>query len=259
MIQVLKESSQVHTSIQQLSRMALPLHVTAQKNWDHKLLVDLLEGVSKETKILDLGSGDGFTLTLLHHLGYKQIFGIDYAKPRRSRRETLRRIFRPFKFDPANLITIGDICRTHFPEESFEWMTCISVIEHGVDLAVFFEEVARLLAPGGRLLITFDYWHDFDSSQTQEIQIFDLPWKIFNENSVRKMINLASEYCLEIADSSLCMTKAAREAKGSVSSGELKTVRDNHQMTAIPSCQQATVSYSGFEYTFMAIVFEKHS
>ena len=34
----------------------------------------------------------------------------------------------------------------------------MSVVEHGVDTAAFFAEVARILRPGGLLMLSTDYW-----------------------------------------------------------------------------------------------------
>jgi SAM-dependent methyltransferase len=47
---------------------------------------------------------------------------------------------------------------TGFPGGSFAVATSMSVIEHGVDLPRFFAEAARLLRPGGTLIVSTDYW-----------------------------------------------------------------------------------------------------
>jgi hypothetical protein len=37
-------------------------------------------------------------------------------------------------------------------------ITCLSVIEHGVDVSRFLWEAQRILRPGGFLIISTDYW-----------------------------------------------------------------------------------------------------
>jgi SAM-dependent methyltransferase len=47
---------------------------------------------------------------------------------------------------------------TGFRSSFFAAATCMSVVEHGVDLTRFFSECARILRPEGLLVISTDYW-----------------------------------------------------------------------------------------------------
>ena len=49
---------------------------------------------------------------------------------------------------------------TPFPSDYFSAATCMSVIEHGVDLPRFFLEAHRILRPGGLLIVSTDYWQE---------------------------------------------------------------------------------------------------
>src|SRR5207253_2093385 len=58
------------------------------------------------------------------------------------------------------LFRYGDITGTDYPAGRFDAVTCMSVIEHGVPLGPFLAESARILKPGGLLVISTDYDQD---------------------------------------------------------------------------------------------------
>ena len=49
---------------------------------------------------------------------------------------------------------------TGFPAGAFAAVTSMSVIEHEVDTAAFFQEAARMLRPGGILFLSTDFWSE---------------------------------------------------------------------------------------------------
>ncbi len=75
---------------------------------------------------------------------------------------------------PKNIPNIecfcGDLRKLAFPDETFERIVCCSVLEHSVDYLKILEELWRVLAKGGRLLVTLDvagyrrYNHTIDES-----------------------------------------------------------------------------------------------
>ena len=214
----------------ELAERKLVSHKTPQKNWDHHLLIDLLEATPKESRIMDLGSGGGLTLELLHQLGFKNIRGMEFVVPPIRLKNRLIRLFKPDTFQPCYHITKGDIVRTGLPDGDCDVITCISVLEHGVDPEKFLRESARLLTRGGRLLLTFDYWEDFRPEDHSEKQIFGLPWNIFNREKVTQMIAWADKFGL---------TPLAN--------------------SEIPPCRERVVSYAGRDYTFMALGLQKQA
>lgn len=46
----------------------------------------------------------------------------------------------------------GDITHTEYDTATFDAITCLSVVEHGVDLNTYFREMSRILKPGGILI-----------------------------------------------------------------------------------------------------------
>jgi SAM-dependent methyltransferase len=106
----------------------------------------LRTGVSAGDRVLDLGCGEGTFITELEAAGAAQVTGADVAEVAldraRSRHSGIE--FRRVPFD-------GPL---PFADGSFDLVWASEVIEHVADTARFLSEVRRVLAPGGRLLIT---------------------------------------------------------------------------------------------------------
>src|SRR5580765_5959586 len=47
---------------------------------------------------------------------------------------------------------------TNYKSNAFDFVTSLSVIEHGVDIHKYFMEMSRILNKGGLLLTSTDYW-----------------------------------------------------------------------------------------------------
>ena len=101
-------------------------------------------GVSRGARALDVGTSTGGNLRLLRELGFRDVTGIDAS-------ENALRFCRDKGLGPVEL---GDVCRLPFPDGSFQLVLATDVIEHVDDDALALREIARVLAPGGKALIT---------------------------------------------------------------------------------------------------------
>lgn len=98
----------------------------------------------RDTRLLDLCCGHGEALDVFHHLGFRQLHGIDLT------------ISEELAADSRFAIRQGDVTHTGFADGSFDWLTCIHSLHHLADAATvakFMDESWRLLQPGGRLSI----------------------------------------------------------------------------------------------------------
>ena len=73
---------------------------------------------------------------------------------------------------------------TRFDPETFDVVTCLSVVEHGVDLDGYFREAARILKPGGALVTSTDYYPD--PIDTAGKHAYGVPVKIFNRAEIER-------------------------------------------------------------------------
>lgn len=227
MIRVLQDWKEVGECWLSLCRAGLPLHETPQKNWDHALLRQLLEGIPRTARVLDLGCGGGFTLGFLHGLGFGDITGIDLNIEGRLRLKTWARMVRGRTLRPPWRVVRRDITRTELPAGSADVAVNVSVIEHGVPRQPFLAECARVLRPGGLLFVTTDYWESFPANPDRG-RAFGFTWDPFTRDSLGELI-----------------AQAAAVGLDPVVPGP------------IPACGEPTVHWLNADYTFAAVAWRR--
>lgn len=182
---VLKTSQEYKNAFIKVKSLGLPPHPCTQKNWDSLAALDcILKRTNKDAKILD-GGTELYSMILpwLSLYGYKNLRGINliFKKP----------IIRdPIKYE------YGDITATKFGDESFDAVTSLSVIEHGIELNDYFKEMSRILKPGGILITSTDYFAE--PINTKNKKAFGVPIRIFSENEIKKGLSNARNYGLEL-------------------------------------------------------------
>jgi hypothetical protein len=72
----------------------------------------------------------------------------------------------------------------------------MSVIEHGVPLTAFAAETARILRPGGVLIVSTDY--DQDPLTTTGLQAYGVPVYIFGPQEIRAFVEEADRHGLRL-------------------------------------------------------------
>lgn len=151
------------------------------KSWDVLHAIELIEEhvPDRDAPILDMGCFNSEVVYGLQRLGYRQVHGCDLNPSCRW-----MPYWNKIKYRHA------DLTKTPYADHTFGAITCLSVVEHGVPLDPFADEVTRLLKPGGLFLFTTD----FDATgQTPEVdpetRLFGQPWTIFNPESLTALID----------------------------------------------------------------------
>lgn len=102
----------------------------------------------KKKKVLDAGSGPGLYALHLAEKGHF-VTGIDIDKEKvKLSTEIAKRMGSTAEF------VAGDLCALPFPDNSFEVIVCSDVIEHIPDDRKALREMARVLRPEGKLVLT---------------------------------------------------------------------------------------------------------
>ena len=84
------------------------------------------------------------------------------------------------------------------PDNSFDAVTALSVIEHGYDQAELIKTINRLLRPGGVFCLTTDY-HAEKVEVPADFRIFNLPYQVFSRAELESLIEAARSAGLEPA------------------------------------------------------------
>jgi SAM-dependent methyltransferase len=146
---VLKTTKERDKATKQVRRLGLPLVQIAPKNWDTLAALDcILNSTSRNAKILDAGAETySRILPWLFLYGYHNLEGINIVLKDRTKRGPM--VYR-----------YGDVTATDYPDETFDAIACLSVVEHGVDLDAYCKETSRILKPNGVLVTSTDYWQE---------------------------------------------------------------------------------------------------
>ena len=181
----LRDNAAVRLAQGLLHKAGLPTHPDQPKNWDTFLaLYHALADVEPSEAILDAGAERySAFLPALSRSGYTNLTAVNLSFGAE---------------EEVNGITFrhGDITRSGLASGSYAFISCLSVIEHGVDVEAFLKECERLLCPGGRVFLSFDYWEQPIDTRGQEA--YGAPIQVFTRNDIDKILRWAEEVGLLI-------------------------------------------------------------
>ena len=142
--------------IQQLSKLYEKSLMTYDQEVNNLVLTyidsvkPILNKLPKDTKILEIGCGNGFVLKAIYDLGYKNVYGIEPS------------IDAVNKSDPKIIknIKINVLEPNLFPKNSFDFIFFFQTFDHIPTPNQFLKECYQLLKPNGYIL---SFNHNIDS------------------------------------------------------------------------------------------------
>ena len=175
------------------------------KSWDVlRVLRAVTETTTPASPVLDLGSLACPVLPCLHHLGYRDLHGVDLDPG-----------VRKMAFAAEIDYRVADMTAAPWPDGAFDAITAVSVVEHGFDQGALLDEIARLLRPGGTLIFSTDYWPQKIS--TEGIRLFGLDWRIFSAEEIEAFIDAAGERKLyPVGDPAGALRKSIADGKAPI-------------------------------------------
>ncbi len=179
---VLQDAAEWRRAVAEARSLRLPLHRDRPKNWDAlgavATVLDLADDGSRTASVLDAGSARYSPV-----LPWLRLYGLGSGP---SRLIGINLEFgKPVRRDGV-LFRAGDATATGLADASLDAVTCMSVIEHGVPLRPFLAECARILRPGGVLVVSTDY--DEDPPDTTGVTAYGTPVHIFSPAEIRSFV-----------------------------------------------------------------------
>lgn len=102
------------------------------------------EGLKPGARILDVGTSTGTNLRMLRDIGFSEVEGLDFSI------EAIRYCAEK----GLGTVRQGDICAMPFEDSVFDLVLATDIIEHVEDDDRAVSEIARVLKPGGTVLVT---------------------------------------------------------------------------------------------------------
>ena len=196
---VLKNLSEVNYAINNLHSLGLFAHPDKVKSWDTYKMVKIISEGARSSFILDVGCNGSPILSILKRLGFKNLYGCDLflKKIPSTLTEIVYPLYRPIieiYEDKAFNISIQNLEKTNFQDKMFDYITSLSVIEHGVNIQNYFKEMNRIMKKGGILLTSTDYWPDkiLNIIKTKHNHRND-PDNVFSKEEIEKDVLKAAE------------------------------------------------------------------
>lgn len=187
MNQVLLTPDQWIVAKKRIEALGFPPHQDNPKNWDHYLALEsILTNIDQGELIIDVGGYQGVFTAWLKACGYQRPMVLGKQTPEGAK-------------DAGIEFMKGDITKTTLPTGEVGCIACMSVIEHGVLLDEFFQECYRILRPGGRLIISTDYWPKKIDTKGLRDDWYDCEVKIFSSEEILNLINIARNHGFRIS------------------------------------------------------------
>lgn len=230
---ILNDLNEIEAAFAGSKKLGVSIAEGNPKAWDMWRAFNFIRGhQNKDAFILDVGTFSSRMLEFLYRAGYRNLYGCDICGIewrwvvllylRNTRLLDLLKWL--FGKGPIRLKQ-EDLQKTKYPSGQFDFITSISVIEHGVDIRLYSKEMSRLLKPGGYLITSCDYWPNrIDTSGSLP---YGLIWDIQAQKDIEDLIRLAGEFNLFLVE------------------------------PMDFSCAGPTIKWNGKEYTFAFFILKK--
>jgi ubiquinone/menaquinone biosynthesis C-methylase UbiE len=123
--------------------LKLNVNELARNQWLEKILLNLDKG----KKILDAGAGERKYAPFCAHLKY---VSQDFCQYDGQGADGLH----PGSWNTSKIDIVSDIISIPVEDDSFDYVLCTEVLEHIPDPGRAIQELARVLSPGGQLILT---------------------------------------------------------------------------------------------------------
>jgi hypothetical protein len=167
-----------------------PVPVAVNKSWDVKTMLQAIEThcPNRESAIFEMGCVNSEIPLALWWRGYRNIRASDLD----PHGQAIRWYGNEINFYQENFYS------PQVPDESFDVMTALSVIEHGYNQTNLLKTFRRFLKPGGMVCLTTDF-HEPKLEVPSDFRVFGQTYRIFDRAEIESLIQEAASLGLRLA------------------------------------------------------------
>ena len=211
----MKNTFEVIEAERGLQELQLFKHHWPIKSWDTYKMIKMISGANRESFILDVGCYESPILPMLKRLGFINLYGCDLVlkssdcNPNFTNNNNNNNS--SFKYhedyepiakmytDKSYKLSIRDIEDTKYSDQMFDYVTSLSVIEHGVNIERYFREMSRIIKSNGYLLTSTDYWPD-KLVNNKNVLSKETPDNIFSREEIENLVEIADKNGLKLIE-----------------------------------------------------------
>ncbi len=214
---VLKNIFEVREAERGLQELQLFRHHSQIKSWDTYKMIKMISGAKRESFVLDVGCYESPILPMLKRLGFINLYGCDLVLKSSSdcnqnfTNNNNNNNSSSFKYhedyepiakmynDKSYKLSIKNLEDTEYRDQMFDYVTSLSVIEHGVNIEKYFREMSRIIKSNGYLLTSTDYWPD-KLVNNKNILSKGTPDNIFSKDEIENLVEIAEKNGLKLIE-----------------------------------------------------------
>jgi 2-polyprenyl-3-methyl-5-hydroxy-6-metoxy-1,4-benzoquinol methylase len=192
-----------------LQELQLFKHHWPIKSWDTYKMIKIISGAKRESFVLDVGCYESPILPMLKRLGFFNLYGCDLVLKSDSNskltdmssfvyHEDYEPIAEMYN-DKSYQLSIRNLEDTNYSDQMFDYVTSLSVIEHGINIEKYFREMSRIIKNNGYLLTSTDYWPD-KLVNNKNVLSKGTPDNIFSRDEIENLVAIAEKSGLKLIE-----------------------------------------------------------
>lgn len=194
-----------------LRKLQLFRHHSQIKSWDTYKMIKMISGANRESFVLDVGCYESPILPMLKRLGFINLYGCDLRLKSSDCNPNFTNNNSSFKYhedyepiakmysDRSYQLSIRNLEDTKYRDEMFDYVTSLSVIEHGVNIEKYFREMSRIIKSNSYLLTSTDYWPD-KLVNNKNVLSKGTPDNIFSRDEIENLVEIAEKNGLKLIE-----------------------------------------------------------
>ncbi len=172
-------------------------------------MIKIISGAKRESFVLDVGCYESPILPMLKRLGFFNLYGCDLVLKSDSNskltnmssfvyHEDYKPIAEMYN-DKSYQLSIRNLEDTNYSDQMFDYVTSLSVIEHGINIEKYFREMSRIIKNDGYLLTSTDYWPD-KLVNYKNVLSKGTPDNIFSRDEIENLVAIAEKSGLKLIE-----------------------------------------------------------